>query len=181
MQITSPVFGYYPRLCWRGFSWGSTFTLDNAEFPLPEGQELCDSEVSVEIKHRQRLLAWPVCLGWLHSSLFSLHRWYLDELCCQKHAGTGKGGFPPHVGRWGPVGAAAWGAPGSAEAGWGWLRLPGTSRVLRADGSKKKKVGRTCKQSRLERKLIGGNFIWNAEALFLERLCFLLTTLQQLS
>lgn len=130
----------YPRLCWRGFSWGSTFTLDNAEFPLPEGQELCDSEVSVEIKHTQRLLAWPVCLGWLHSSLFSLHRWYLDELCCQKHAGTGKGGFPPHVGHWGPVGAAAWGAPGSAEAGWGWLRLPGTSRVLRADGSKKKKL-----------------------------------------
>lgn len=43
-----------------------------------------------------------------------------------------------------------------------------------------KKVGLTCKQSRLERKLIGGNFIWSAEALFLKRLCFVLTTLQQL-
>lgn len=56
--------------------------------------------MSLEIKNIQRLLAWPVCLGWLHSSLFALHRWYLDELCCQKHAGTRKGVFPPHVGCW---------------------------------------------------------------------------------
>lgn len=84
-----------------------------------------------------------------------------------------------------------WGAGGH------WEQLPGEPRAQQrqdGDGSgcqapaesselmgAKKKVGRTCKQSRLERKLIGGNFIWNAEALFLERLCFLLTTLQQLS
>lgn len=76
----------------------------------------------------------------------------------------------------GPVGTAAWRAPVSAEAGWRWLQLPGTSRVLGADRGGKKVV-LTCKQSRLRRKLIGGNFIWNAEALFLERLFFLLTTL----
>lgn len=79
---------------------------------------------------------------------------------------------------------------------WGrWEQLPGEPRAgqrqdgdgsacqaLGADGrGKKKRVGRTCKQSRSERKLIGGNFIWNAEALFLERLCFLLTTEQQLN
>lgn len=74
--------------------------------------------MSVEIKHTQRLLAWPVCLGWLHGSLFSLHRWYLDELCCQKHAGTGKGGFP-----------RTWGAGGR------WEQLPGEPRAQqRQDG-----------------------------------------------
>lgn len=78
-----------------------------------------------------------------------------------------------------------------------WEQLPGELRAQQrqdGDGSscqapaepselteEEKRVGRTCKQSRLERKLIGGNFIWNAEALFSEWLCFLLTTLQQLN
>lgn len=81
---------------------------------------------------------------------------------------------------------------------WGWWeQLPGEPRDQQGqDGDgfgcqapteslelmgRGKKVVLTCKQSRLERKLIGGNFIWNAEALFLEQLCFLLTTLQQLN
>lgn len=38
----------------------------------------------------------------------------------------------------GPVGTAAWQAPVSAEAGWRWLQLPGTSRVLGADRGGKK-------------------------------------------
>lgn len=47
---------------------------------------------------------------------------------------------------------------------------------LAAEG-KKNKVVLTCKQHRLERKVIRGNLIWNAEALFSVWLFFLLTTL----
>lgn len=107
--------------------------------------------MSVEIKHRQRRMRGPFHLRSLTAaSLFSLHRWYFDERCCQKHAGTGKCVFPLHA--WGagcPRGAGCpWSGAGghgclarSAEAGWRWLRLPGTSRVLGADeGGKKKKL-----------------------------------------
>lgn len=137
-----------------------------------------------EIKHGQRHTRGPFHL---HSStaasLFSLPCRYFDGLCCQKHAGTGKGvSLPRTQGAGCPCsragGTAVQRAPRSAEAGQRWLQLLGTSRVLGADRGGKKVV-LTCRQSRLERKLIGDNFIWNAEALFLEWLVFLLTTLEQ--
>lgn len=97
--------------------------------------------MSVEIKRVQRHMRGPFHLHSLTAvGLFSLHGWYFDEPCCQKHAGMGQGICPLRA--WGAgcpwSGAGGHGclasrAPGSAEAGWRWLQLPGTTRVLRAD------------------------------------------------
>lgn len=110
--------------------------------------------------------------SWAAARLCSLHSWYLDEPCCQERAGTRQSLFLPRI--WG-AGCPPCSSRAVSETGQRWLQLPGTSQVLRAD----RVVVLTCKQSRLERKLIGGNFIWNAEALFLEWLFSLLTTLEQ--
>lgn len=89
--------------------------------------------MSGEIKHAQRHLR---SLFHLRSStaagLFSLHRWYFDEPCCQKHAAMGKGIVPLRTGGAG----CPWDSGHRTEV----VPAARDQRVLRADRGGKKLV-----------------------------------------
>lgn len=122
----------------------------------------------MEIKHTQRLLAWPVRLA--VGSHYTVGIWM--SFAVRNMLGRERAS-PLHTGgRWEQL----LGSPGLSR---GRMGMAPAARHQPSPRSRweggKKKVGLTRKQSRLERKLMGGDFIWNAEALFLGRLCFLLT------